>query len=88
VDAYYDHARALGHWACNENEMEYRTALYYRIKCDLQRFAQARDTLHLGEEFWLKYGRSGVSKCDEFERCFPNSELLEGVRAMHDTFRR
>ncbi len=88
VDSYYDHARALGHWSCNENESEYRTALYYRIKCDLQRFAQARDTLHLGEEFWLKFGRSGVSKCDEFERCFPNSDLLEDVRAMHDIFRR
>jgi hypothetical protein len=87
VDSYFDHARALGHWACDQKESEYRTALYYRIKCDLQRFIQAKDVQRLGEEYWLKYGRSGVAKCDEFERCFPNSDLLEEVRAMHDKFR-
>jgi serine/threonine protein kinase len=86
VEAFFNHAMALGQWSC-PGDAGYCRALIYHIKCDYDRFDESKNIEHKGRDIWMAYGRSGVQKCNRFEDCCPDHPELEEVREIRERFR-
>jgi hypothetical protein len=85
VEAFFNHAMAMGQWSCPGDE-GYCRALYYHIKCDYQRFYDAKHNQQRGRDIWMAYGRSGVMKCDRYEDCCPDHPESEEIRETREKF--